>query len=296
MISPVADKVGLLLMQLHSPDKNSCTVHVFTDSWTDPLVDSVSYQYRKNYHEKVYHHRRYRFVPSNRKSRHGSLTVVKFAIFVGETSLRCYNANNEFVGGMIAFGEYRSGSLETHGGPGAFAFLFAWQTLTPVEQFLINGVPLLPQEVIAVARAALQHFGNNHHVETPCVDEETARFAFPCAREVLSRIFLGVCQSCGLVTTAVRDGARAKSTPEERHIYFLNCHVGFWQQLGKGRRRALLEEPDRDSHYWEADHVIPLMEGGLRSITNAQLLCVACHDAKSTAERKRAKSIRTSSE
>jgi 5-methylcytosine-specific restriction endonuclease McrA len=42
--------------------------------------------------------------------------------------------------------------------------------------------------------------------------------------------------------------------------------------------------------------VIPLMEGGLRSITNAQLLCVACHDAKSTAERKRAKSIRTSSE
>lgn len=38
----------------------------------------------------------------------------------------------------------------------------------------------------------------------------------------------------------------------------------------------------------QRDHIKPLEEGGLDDETNEQALCLACHDEKSKAERKRA--------
>lgn len=38
----------------------------------------------------------------------------------------------------------------------------------------------------------------------------------------------------------------------------------------------------------ERDHIVPLAEGGSEEVSNTQLLCLPCHEAKSLVERQRA--------
>jgi 5-methylcytosine-specific restriction endonuclease McrA len=37
---------------------------------------------------------------------------------------------------------------------------------------------------------------------------------------------------------------------------------------------------------WQADHIIPLADGGANTLTNLQTLCEWCHDEKTKADRK----------
>jgi len=49
-----------------------------------------------------------------------------------------------------------------------------------------------------------------------------------------------------------------------------------------------------DSGYWEADHAVPIVEGGALALSNLRTLCIACHRAETAALRARMSKARRS--
>jgi Restriction endonuclease len=104
----------------------------------------------------------------------------------------------------------------------------------------------------------------------------------------------GVCSTCGLDTAALEreleEIRRAENVPDYPGGYagnacwgirrlFMALHGWTWDKW----KMCL----------WEADHIVPVVEGGTDSLENARTLCVPCHRRETAALRKRLSLSRT---
>lgn len=77
----------------------------------------------------------------------------------------------------------------------------------------------------------------------------------------------GVCAACGLDTEALRKDKR---------------------KLDWASRRRFEKDWGRRKHLWDADHIIPVAEGGGEcDLSNMRTLCLKCHREATAALRKR---------
>jgi len=88
------------------------------------------------------------------------------------------------------------------------------------------------------------------------------------ARRQLFDLEAGVCQKCGLDAHALFQRVKAMEPPE-RHQELL--------RVGWSVTPALLERP-QEGMFWQADHILPVSEGGGEAdLTNFRTLCTPCH-------------------
>ena len=85
----------------------------------------------------------------------------------------------------------------------------------------------------------------------------------------------GVCASCGLDTESVR--RRVQSLPRDAR------RAAVVELIGLGFNGYPAAYNPRLYSLWDADHIVPLAEGGSYRLDNVQTLCVPCHKEK-TAE------------
>ncbi len=77
----------------------------------------------------------------------------------------------------------------------------------------------------------------------------------------------GVCAECGIDTEALRKNKR---------------------KLDYAARRVFEKEWGLRRHLWDADHIVPVVEGGGEcDLSNMRTLCLKCHRAVTAALRKR---------
>jgi 5-methylcytosine-specific restriction protein A len=121
-----------------------------------------------------------------------------------------------------------------------------------------------------------------------CTDAFMERSPGPASRRVYKRD-KGVCAICGRDTDRMMNLFRMirRQSKDDRWgppkievLDALKELVSHWQSLGFNCRvgRAWTEV----SHLWEADHIIPVVEGGgCCRIDNLRTACMACHKAES---------------
>ncbi len=85
-----------------------------------------------------------------------------------------------------------------------------------------------------------------------CVHEWRLRSSPSYLRECVFERDRGVCALCGIDTH--RNGRRVKRVLQERGVVH--------------RRRK---------SWWEADHILPVVEGGDSNLENMRTLCIPCH-------------------
>ncbi len=91
-----------------------------------------------------------------------------------------------------------------------------------------------------------------------CVHEWRLRTDPGYLREQVFRRDKGVCALCGLNTEQLRKEKRKLDYAARRK---------FDEEWGRNRR-----------HYWDADHVVPVAEGGGEcDLSNMRTLCLKCH-------------------
>ncbi|CAE8732040.1 unnamed protein product, partial [Polarella glacialis] len=98
--------------------------------------------------------------------------------------------------------------------------------------------------------------------------------------ESLRRLPPGAARAAFLGVASAAPGAEAvTSLPAQRQ---------FFARLREKRRQRLLQTKKLQScHFWEADHVRAVADGGGEAdLLGYQTLCVACHVEKSIAERR----------
>lgn len=93
----------------------------------------------------------------------------------------------------------------------------------------------------------------------------------------------GVCANCRLDTTRLRRIFDHAS----RSFYELRHGIGstdrsWWAGEFSQSKRSILYRLDfnSDTSFWEADHIVEVVNGGESSLANTQTLCVPCHKAK----------------
>jgi 5-methylcytosine-specific restriction protein A len=131
-----------------------------------------------------------------------------------------------------------------------------------------------------------------------CVDALRVRTSPSAARERVFARDRGICAACGLDTQALlrrlrrcpKLGTRAGISAQARDLVRgFEAAVRF-HRSGVRIRRSL----------WEADHIVPVVEGGGGcGVENLRTLCLPCHravTAKLTARRARARRSRTGGE
>ena len=173
---------------------------------------------------------------------------------------------------------------------------------TTSERWAASHVPLSEHvtltwrtESTATARTWTQHFSVEHALpyclycltlhqparESPfCSDRCAAQFSSAesqaSARRQLFERELGVCQLCGYDAHAFYRRLVALQSEQER----LQCVMGSPYSTASDRLRRMLTAP-KEGDFWEADHIVPVAEGGGEtSLDNFQTLCVPCHQKK----------------
>jgi 5-methylcytosine-specific restriction enzyme A len=92
----------------------------------------------------------------------------------------------------------------------------------------------------------------------------------------------GWCVWCGALSMtefcgeACRDGFRVADSPSWARYRVLHRDRGICAHCGADVSDRLPGQP----HRWEADHVIPVEDGGLSALENLQTLCIPCHREK----------------
>ena len=103
------------------------------------------------------------------------------------------------------------------------------------------------------------------------------------ARKAVEARDKGVCAECGLDTGAI--------SREARRLYRLDfAHGGrLWARVSHQIADALRPGfRDLLRHLWEADHIVPVAEGGGGcGLENLRTLCLACHKEATAALRRR---------
>jgi len=173
---------------------------------------------------------------------------------------------------------------------------------TTSERWAASHVPLSEHvtltwrtESTATARTWTQHFSVEHALpyclycltlhqparESPfCSDRCASQFSSAesqaSARRQLFERELGVCQLCGFNAHAFYRRLVALPSEQER----LQCVMGSPFSTASERLKRMLTAP-KEGDFWEADHIVPVAEGGGEtSLDNFQTLCVPCHQKK----------------
>lgn len=117
-----------------------------------------------------------------------------------------------------------------------------------------------------------------------CVTAYCDTFWPTLRRRVLERD-RGVCVICrtdvvALVRRLREIGARLLMERfKSAHFYFSHWHIVREAAMAElGETRAWPRSINRD--WWEADHIVPVCEGGTDTLDNLRLLCVPCHKAE----------------
>ncbi len=96
-----------------------------------------------------------------------------------------------------------------------------------------------------------------------------------------------MCTLCGLDAQALYSKLKSLTPPER---------IQELMQRGilKHFPEAAIQDP-KESHLWQADHELPVVEGGGQcGLENFRTLCVPCHHAETRALRKRMKEAKMS--
>ena len=98
------------------------------------------------------------------------------------------------------------------------------------------------------------------------------------ARRLLFQREMGVCQQCFFDAHRFFIELRALPTEQQRLQRLMNCPKK-WPVRGARIDRIVAKPMEGD--FWEADHIVPVAEGGGESdLSNFQTLCVPCHAEK----------------
>ena len=150
-------------------------------------------------------------------------------------------------------------------------------------------------EHTATERVWTQHFSTEHRVphclyclalhqpapDSPfCSDRCAASYASAetraAARRLLFERELGVCQQCGFNAHGFFQHIVALPSEQAR----LQALMASPYSTSSERLKRMLVNP-KEGDFWEADHIIPVAEGGGEtSLDNFQTLCVPCHQRK----------------
>lgn len=118
--------------------------------------------------------------------------------------------------------------------------------------------------------------GRIHWCSQACVDEYLIRSNAGYARKKVEDRDHGVCAGCGVDTAQLKRVMRALGKAIWRAE-----HVGGRDATKYSRWRTLLQSRYpwfRLGHLWEADHAVPVAEGGGScGLDNLRTLCLACH-------------------
>lgn len=127
-----------------------------------------------------------------------------------------------------------------------------------------------------------------------CVKEYKAAIALMSSegqREYLMKLESGVCRVCGVDAERLLGRMQrayellmhwsgvpqqGRNTPPYRHIRGQAMFL-----IGRAVKRRIGRDPGKklnlDRSWWEADHVVPLVEGGAHTMDNLRTLCIWCH-------------------
>jgi 5-methylcytosine-specific restriction protein A len=129
--------------------------------------------------------------------------------------------------------------------------------------------------------------GSRAWCSAACVEARTAN-DFAVLRDRVAERDRGVCANCGTDTIQLREWVREAMRRALHDTHgdraSVNHHAHFAE--AQAARAALLPVdrwPAIDRAWWEADHVVPLCEGGAHTIDNLRTLCVPCHKAETAA-------------
>lgn len=118
-----------------------------------------------------------------------------------------------------------------------------------------------------------------------CYRLHCLRRSGPEIRRQLFALERGVCQLCGLDAHALFERVRALAPPE-RLAELKNA--GF--SIGTGRKAGSLLSAPKEGDLWQADHEVPVAEGGgACAIFNFRTLCTPCHQRETARLRQRLK-------
>merc|ERR1719160_1585490 len=88
------------------------------------------------------------------------------------------------------------------------------------------------------------------------------------ARDQVAAVEKGVCRICGLDARGLYERVKVMAPPE-RHQELLKA--------GFKVTSALTERPN-EGMFWQADHIVPVAEGGGEAdLSNIRTLCTICH-------------------
>lgn len=109
-------------------------------------------------------------------------------------------------------------------------------------------------------------------------------------RDHLLKLERGVCRSCGLdveklqkqMRRAYRMAMHLEGVPRQGSMTrpYLNCRHRALAMIGpmvERRTGRVAGKLDLWRSWWEADHIVPLIEGGDHSAENLRTLCIWCH-------------------
>ncbi len=120
-----------------------------------------------------------------------------------------------------------------------------------------------------------------------CVDEYLVGDPTVLRRKVLARD-KGVCAGCGrdCVKLAARIEGRLQDAlrSEDGKV---RMRAGRWRKLLLRIRPSLVAGFHLARALWDADHVVPLVEGGANTLENTRTLCIMCHRDETRALAKR---------
>lgn len=113
-----------------------------------------------------------------------------------------------------------------------------------------------------------------------CVHEISLRTSPGYVRQQVEARDRGVCAACGFPAGAVHDLLRRARRRSWK----------WWKALAEqfARAGAMSGYGYSDGHTWEADHIIPVSEGGgLCGLENYRTLCLRCHKKETAALKRR---------
>jgi 5-methylcytosine-specific restriction protein A len=108
-----------------------------------------------------------------------------------------------------------------------------------------------------------------------CRDEFWCRASQSYARELVARRDHGVCSTCGTDTRRQRAAYVRLCTWGEAGRWFSVRHyprIARQAQQKYGIPRGRL-----NNEWWDMDHIVPIVEGGSRGLSNLRTLCIPCH-------------------
>ena len=118
-----------------------------------------------------------------------------------------------------------------------------------------------------------------------CVEEYRARWDSAYQRRLVLKRDRGVCALCGTDTLGLARRVMDRKGDRAAQLAVL-VRAGFTEVDLRFRRRGLRP-------LWEADHIIPVVEGGGgQGILNLRTLCLVCHRAETRALMKRRRAAR----